>query len=290
MNRSFLFTIVFGVTGCATHYAYVPAPPATSVPVYGRDAAFYSLPPSSPHGELRVIAYGIEELAPGDPDDDATADAPGFSALHLRIIVSNTGQKAWTLDTREQRIELPGHGASGVAFASADREGDASQPPVIQIFFGNTRIVDEFFPLPPDMQNAEALPAFVAHTTLHTDDADPTIETTTFTRTEIGMWAAYGEDEQSDTDIYDVDQYNYEYWDDPFWFNAGFVGFAGVPHAWGGRVYSRGWNRTTGFGHNKHWNRGGGGGHGGRGGHGNSRRRNNGGGGGGGHSGGGHRK
>lgn len=285
MKQSLLIAFV-ALTGCATHYAYVPAPPTTSAHVFGRDAAFYSIPAASPHGELRVISYGIEELAPGDPDDPASDGAHGFNALHLRVIVSNNGQKPWTLDTREQRLVVDGS-ASGAAFATADREGDASQPPIIQVFFGHTRVSDLFFALPPGRDTSETLPAFVAQTRVHTDEGDVT-ETTSFVRTEIGAWAAWGQDESDGHDAFDVDQYNYAYWDDPFWFNDGFVGFTGVPRAWTGRVYSRGWNRTTGFSHNQHWNRGGGGGGGGRGNNNNRRRNNNGGGGrgGGGHGGG----
>jgi len=251
-----LATLFVAATGCATHYAYDPVPPTASVPTFGRDAAVYEIPGGSPHGELRVIAYGIDELAPGDPDDPDSADVPGFDALHVRVIVTNTGQKTWTFDTREQSIVLAGHGTSFAAFAAADREGDGSQPPIVKLTFGQTRIADLFFALPADLQRPEQLPAFVARSIVHTDD-EATTETTTFARTEIGAWAAWDQDERTPTDVYDEDQFNYAYWDDPFWFNDGFVGFAGVPHRWIGQVYSRGWNRSTGFGHNAYWRRGG---------------------------------
>jgi len=282
-------TLLVAATGCAAHYAYVPQPPTTSVQTFGRDAALYEIPAQSPHGELRVISYGIEQLAAGDPDDPQSADAPAFSTLHVRVVVSNTGQKPWTLDTREQQIVLEGHGASAVAFAAADREGNASQPPLVKIFFGETRIADLFYALPPDVQKPDVLPGFRAITKIHTDgvaaDGTPaddvvTLEQTDFARTEVSAWSAYAMDESGPQDVYDPDQYGYDYWDDPFWFNAGFVGFAGVPHGWSGRVYARG----TGFGRRNYYH-----GHGSGGGRNHGPARGGGGHGGGGHGGGGHR-
>ncbi len=257
MNRFALVTTLLAATGCATHYAYVPQPPTTTATTYNRTAATYEIPAAAPHGELRVIAYGIDELAPGDPDnDDDTTSTPGFNALHLRVIVTNTGQKPWTFDTREQSILLAGKGTSMPAFVAADREGDGSQPPVIKLEFGQTRIADLFYALPPDLQRPDALPGFAAQTIIHTDD-DATTETTVFGRTEIGVFTAWDQDERTETDVYDESQYNYAYWDSPFWFNDGFTGFAGVPRRWIGSVYSRGWTSSTGFAHNAFWRRGG---------------------------------
>jgi hypothetical protein len=255
MKRFTLVTALLAATGCA-HYAYVPQSPTATAAVFGRTAATYEIPTASPHGELRVIAYGIDELAPGDPDnDDDTTKTPGFNALHLRVIVTNTGQKPWTFDTREQSILLAGKGASMPAFVAADREGDGSQPPVIKLEFAQTRIADLFYALPPDLR-PDALPGFAAQTIIHTDD-DATTETTVFGRTSIGMFTAWDQDERTMTDVYDEDQYNYAYWDSPFWFNDGFTGFAGVPRRWIGSVYSRGWTSSTGFAHNAYWRRGG---------------------------------
>lgn len=266
MARSFLFAALLA-TGC-TQWTYFPvtAPPAVTVEELGRRAASYPMPPASPHGYLRVIGYGIEKLSTED------ADIP---TLHVRLVAVDGAQVPWTIDTRQQSVELP-FGTEAPAFAIADGAGDASQPPVVNLTTMAMRVIDLFFPV-PDGTSASDIASFRVHTVVHTDEGDAS-ETTTFDRTSVSIY--YGmEDAQLEDD-------DYAYWDSPVWFNEGFVGVRGmvVSHGWHGRVYAHPtvWGRSS--SHGGHWSGGGG-----RSGHNGSRGGHWGGHSGGGHSSGGHR-
>ena len=278
MLRSLLPALL--VTGC-TQWAYlpVPAPPEVTVQQFGRQSAYYAMPAASPHGDLQIVVYGVEKLTAGDPDSPGSSDVD-ISVLHVRLLGTNSGQQPWTIDTREQSVELP-IGTEPPAFATSDREGDASSPPVVKLIFGVPRVIDLFFPLPQGM-SAGDLPGFRMHDLVHTDQGDVS-ETTAFNRESKSIY--YGmEDSQEDED-------SYVYWDSPIWFYDGYVGFGGirVGREWHGRVYAHPtvWGRSS-----TRWTSGGrsGGGRGGGG-----RRFQSGGGhssthsGGGGHGGGGHR-
>jgi hypothetical protein len=190
------------VTGCATEYAYVPRANATAS-VDGRLAADYAIPPASPQGDLRVASYGVTEVASNEGSPDV------MSALHLRVVVENRSASAWTLDTRDQRIDLSGRGELVPAFTSANA---GSAPPLVTIDASARRVVDMFFLLPQDLQGADDLPAFGALTQVNTS-AGPVTERTPFERLAVepdgggyGDWD-YGAD---------------YYWAGPYWFNPAF--------------------------------------------------------------------
>jgi hypothetical protein len=216
--------------GCGTYYAFVPqSPPVTTVKAFNRDAAFYNIPEGSPHGDLRIVSYGVERLVAGNPDAP-NADDPTAAAIHLRVMLENTGQQPWSFDTREQQIDMEGQGTETVAYAVSDREGDG--PPVVQLPFGVTRVVDLFYPLPPGMDDAAEIPAFRAITLVHTD-AGNVVETTPFRRIEIGLLSPYLQQDIVADDAYD-------YLDEEFWFNGVGTSFGGGHFAVRDRVYSRG--------------------------------------------------
>lgn len=147
---------------CAPAYAYAPI---TSAPVTldGQPAADYPIPQERPTGDVRVASFGFVDLgAKGAPRDEAHS----LHALHLRMVVSNNSRKPWTLDTRQQRVDLRGRGRSLPAFASADA---GTPPPMIAIAAGGRRVVDLFFPLPPDEQSPAKLPEFDAVFAITTD-------------------------------------------------------------------------------------------------------------------------
>jgi hypothetical protein len=105
-----------------------------------------------------------------------------------------------------------------------------ARAPVVSLTFGVTRIVDLFYPLPSELETAAALPEFQAITKVQTDEGE-VAETTLFRRNEVSVWAV-------PNDILADDEYDYT--EDPFWFNGGFVGFGGARRSWSGRVYSHG--------------------------------------------------
>lgn len=228
MMRSIVLVFALATAACGTHYAFVPvSPPARVVPAFNRDAAYMAIPENDPHGDLRVLSYGIEKLTSGDPDEPSADD--DIATLHLRVVVENTGSKPWTFDTRDQRLDADGFGAESPAFVVSDRDGDGSVPPVINLRFGERRIVDLFYPAPPGV---DAMPAFRAITTVHTDEGDA-VETTPFRRIEVGILSPYMQNDILGDDDYD-------YLDEPFWNNAGGVTFRGGVHPWRGAVQSRG--------------------------------------------------
>ncbi len=276
MLRAFLLVLAtLATTACGATYAFVPATNATSA-LYGHPATNYAIPPGSPSGDLRVASYGIEQLGTADESDQHVA------ALHVRVFVSNRSGQPWTFDTREQQMEIQGRATSTPAFASANPDAGSS-PPTVIIGPGATRLVDLFFPLPDDMQEAEELPAFQFTSRILTEQG-PVATTTPFERVEVDHAAAYAYDYSATPYDYNPAIYGYDYWDFPFWYNPVYVGFRGVrfPGYRGHPFFARGrgWGRPGYYHGPAHGAYHGGGGFHGGGGYGGGR--------GGGHGGGGH--
>jgi len=139
--RKQLALILFaaGVAACGSTSTYIPEEQATAT-LGGRTAAAYSLPSNqNKQGGLRLASYGVSELKQNDDES--------LKAIHLRMAVSDSGTQPVTLDTREQRLQLP----DGRQLAPAYATSKASAPPLIQVTPGSSRTVDLFFPLPPDI-------------------------------------------------------------------------------------------------------------------------------------------
>ena len=251
--------LAFAVCACETRYAYVPAAGPASV-LDGRAAADYTVG-NPTEGAMRVAAYGVDPLTP------TNAPEQRLDALHVRVVVSNTGAQPWTLDTREQSLTLGERGTSTPAFAVADR-GDGSAAPVLTVPPRTTRTVDLFFPLPAGLASEADIPSFAATTRVHADVGLIT-QSTPFSRIEDD-----GANYESRSD--------WAYWDSPFWTNRAYVGFGGVvvaPVYWEHPVFYRpygygmgrpGWYGYRGGYHGGGYHGGGfrgGGGHGGHGGH-----------------------
>jgi hypothetical protein len=241
MNRiAFLFLAIsaLGAIGCGTTttLAYVPATNATSA-IYDHAASGYAIPPQAPQGEIRVASYGIEQLTPGEAPDQHVG------SLHVRLQVLNNSPKQWVLDTREQQLTIEGRATSTPAFASASPDPD-SVPPVVAIAPHGSRLIDVFYPLPPDMQSAEKIPAFQFTSKVYTDQG-PIAEVTPFQRVEVEGDTAYAYDDSVPPEDYNPYVYGYDYWDSPFYYNSAYIGFRGgvlFPREyWGGHVFARGW-------------------------------------------------
>jgi len=113
---------VFLVTACAHDYAYQPAEHATGS-IGGHVAADYQIPPAAPQGDVRLASFGLAELRPANGSGD------GRPALHLRMVVSNNDAQPWTIDTREQKLDVQSTGSIPPAF-STTHEGNAGLPVV----------------------------------------------------------------------------------------------------------------------------------------------------------------
>jgi hypothetical protein len=208
--------LAVAAVACTPNYAYEPASNATAT-MGGRDAADYPVPPEQPHGDVRIASFGFADLTPGGvPDDEAHA----LHALHLRMVIANNDDHDWTLDTREQRLELPERGKSAPAFAAAD---PGTPPPTITIPLGGKRVVDLFFPLPSDQQHAGTIPSFDAIWTVHMA-ARTVTERTPFDRIVVAPAATEFD-------------YGPDFWAAPYWYDPGYPGVAFVGVAPLGPVY-----------------------------------------------------
>ncbi len=190
---------LLGALGCADDYIYVPASHATSE-VAGHPAADLPIPPEAPRGDIRLAAFGMVDLHP----QAGPQGADHVRALHLRLIISDDASKAWTLDTRKQRVSLAGHGESRAAYASADL---GASPPLVVIPPGDKRTVDLFFPLPADLQSEGKLPEFDIIWSVRTDSRAVT-ERTPFERLTVQPYAY---------------EYDYDFWTPPYWFDPTYV-------------------------------------------------------------------
>jgi len=163
------------LAACAPNYTYQPAEHATGS-IGGHVAADYQIPPAAPQGDVRLASFGLGELAP------AKGSADSAQALHLRMVVSNNGQQPWTVDTRDQKLDIKGSGPVAPAF-STTREGNADLP-LVTVAPGSKRVIDLFFPLPPTQQSAGTIPEFDAIWNVHAGAQD-VVERTPFDRLKI---------------------------------------------------------------------------------------------------------
>jgi hypothetical protein len=186
------------------------------VPKSGGDqaAADFMIPSDAPRGDLRVASYGLVDIGPQNKTEERA------SAIHVRMTLTNDSDVQWTLDVREQRIELGSYGTSVSAFASAD---PGSEPPLVTVAPKKRRIVDLFFPLPTALQKQDELPAFETLWRVHTGEtiAEGRASFDKIAVRPPAVAAAYD---------YGPDYY----WGPPYWYNPYYVDYGFV----GGFVFS----------------------------------------------------
>ncbi len=147
MNKLIPIALCVAAGGCAPAYVYRPTQEVTAE-AGGRPASRYPIPPESPHGSLTVATFGIAEVQVGEQ---------ALKMLHVREVVSNDDDIApWTLDTRQQLVEVPGHGKSVPTYVNTDVAG----APLVAIQPGTKRTIDLYYALPPGVQKADKLPEF----------------------------------------------------------------------------------------------------------------------------------
>ncbi|EYF08142.1 Hypothetical protein CAP_5902 [Chondromyces apiculatus DSM 436] len=196
------------IAGCSPSYVYLPTEQLTAV-VGGQPAARYAIPPEAPTGDVRVHSYGVVELDVAGEDGDEDE----ISALHVELWVSHdAGTRPWTLDTSAVRVELRREdGARPTALAAG-----STHLPVVEIPTGEQRFVEMMFPLPEDVEDADALPAFDVLWQVKTETR-VIAERTPFERIRVQTppagpaWSySYG--------------YGHGWWYDPFWRPGGALG------------------------------------------------------------------
>jgi hypothetical protein len=150
------------------------------------------------------------------------------------MVVANNSAEPWTVDTREQRIALPGQRQTPPAFVHT-AEGDVTLP-YVTVPAGDKRTIDLFYPLPADLQSAKHIPEFDVVWRVHTDE-QTVAERTPFDRLRVEPqyaagygpgWGYYG------------GWWGGPYWYDP-WYPAGLLprAFVGAPVVMGAPTW--GW-------------------------------------------------
>jgi hypothetical protein len=156
------------LSGCAPEYTYLPVTGATIAG--SRVAVQYNLPnAAAPRGILQLVSYDVVELG------------PDTRAIHVRAVVINNDTTSWTLDPREQSVEVAGT-SEGARAQSRVIEGHG--PPLVTVPSGTKRVVDLYFDLPRDLWHLKHLPAFDLMSTVHTPDG-PSTHRTPFQRFEV---------------------------------------------------------------------------------------------------------
>jgi hypothetical protein len=153
-------------------YVYRPAEQATAQ-VSGLPAGRYAIPPERPLGTVLVASPGAVKME--------FAGGIRQRMLNVRLVVANNADDTpWRIDTREQRVVVPGSGESRPAYANAD----GGLPPVVEILRGRKTTIDLYYPLPQDRQDPKHLPQFDVLWQVQTVER-AVVERTPFERMEI---------------------------------------------------------------------------------------------------------
>ena len=177
MRNLFLLCLLALVAGCTSgRYYYQPAEQATAFSA-GHPSAHYVIPPppATKEGDVRVTSFGITEV-------DLNDDRNPVEALHVRLIIANeSGSQAWTLNTRQTQVELPG---ARRAIAPTYVNANDTTVPSVRIPPGASRTVDLYYTLPSGFEDEDEVPRFDVIWRLQTDE-QWVVERTPFERREI---------------------------------------------------------------------------------------------------------
>jgi len=141
---------LLAILGCGSaQYLFQPT---VDVPVTSaeRPEALYRIPPQSPRGNLYVASLGLIRA-------DLAQTGRDVPLLHLRLTVSNDSDAGpWTVDAREQLVAIPGAGQSRPALVNSDQPG----APNLTVPPHQTKVIDLYYALPPDISSAADVSAF----------------------------------------------------------------------------------------------------------------------------------
>ena len=158
------------IAGCSTEqYRYVPEDPKTPNNE-ARAEAVYLETATVPNGTVRVLSMGIAELKPND-------GSKTFSALHLRMSISNQSSNIWILNTNEELVSLPNQPSMPPTFVNTNSP-IASQ---LNVNPGELRTVDLYYRLPDEKNSAKDVAEFDFNWRIQAGGT-PIQETTQFAR------------------------------------------------------------------------------------------------------------
>jgi hypothetical protein len=140
--------VTLAAAGCAGHVRYVYAPAHANRWMDEFHALALPFPPEAPAGRVELASFGVTQLRP--------ANGTPTTNVHVRVIVTNSGDDVWIADTRTALLEVP-----RVRRTSAMAVGtDAGSRPPTTIGRGERRVFDLFFPMPASVDDARDLVAF----------------------------------------------------------------------------------------------------------------------------------
>ena len=141
--------LIVAVAACAETPTYFYAPEQAKLQRGGLLASETKIPSEQPRGAVEVASAGITEMRPQDREP--------VRALHVRMFVDNDDDPGtWTIDTRQQFVDMTGVGESAPMFARADRQ----TLPAVTVARRERRTLDLYFPLPANVHEPADLPAF----------------------------------------------------------------------------------------------------------------------------------
>lgn len=133
------------IASCADTPSYYYAPESADVTREGLATHVEQVPPETPQGTIEISTQGFTHGNRADP------------ALHVRMTVANEGDATpWTVDVRDQVIEIPGVGQSAPQFANAGTQS----LPTITVGRRDRRVVDLYYPVPPNVRTIDDLTGF----------------------------------------------------------------------------------------------------------------------------------
>lgn len=145
MRRALVLTSVLLGTSCTDVPAYYYAPEAANAMRAGMATHIEKIPNEEPQGTLEISTMGI------------TSGQRGEKALHVRMTIDNQGdEKPWTVDVREQLVEIPNVGRSRPQFANAG----VQTLPMIEVPRRERQVIDLYYPVPPHVDDADDLAGF----------------------------------------------------------------------------------------------------------------------------------
>ncbi len=141
--------LLLAIAACAEPPAYFYAPESATVQRGNLLASKTKIPSEEPRGAIEVASAGITELT--------AQKGERVRALHVRMFVQNDDDPGtWTVDTRQQLVDVTGVGESGPMFARSD----VQTMPTVSIGRRQRRTFDFYFPLPANIRDPSELPAF----------------------------------------------------------------------------------------------------------------------------------
>lgn len=178
--RALALGAVVAATGCAPLPYYFTPTEQVTASTDGFPAARYPTPPESPRGTVYVTSFGVVQA-------DVAGTGKPTPLLAVRMIVSHDSDpEPWTIDTREQLLQIAGAGKSRAAFVNSDVTG----APLIPVAMGQKRTIDLYYTLPPAIASGAKIPAFDFLWQVHTKER-PVAQRTPFQKQVVEVATAW---------------------------------------------------------------------------------------------------